>query len=74
LVSLDPAGRAVYTLHILGDADAAVDFTHIDNLAAFVVFTIDSPDVAGNKSLNIVSDRISYNELTTLLEKYSKKK
>ncbi|KAL3432555.1 hypothetical protein BDV09DRAFT_126072 [Aspergillus tetrazonus] len=63
-----------YTLHILGDADAAVDFTHIDDLAAFVVATINNPGVAENKSLNIVSDHISYNELATLLEKYSKKK
>ncbi|KAL5041260.1 hypothetical protein BDW71DRAFT_13572 [Aspergillus fruticulosus] len=63
-----------YNLHILGDADAKVDFTHIDDLAAFLVATIDNPGVAENKSLNIVSDRISYNELAALLEKYSKKK
>ncbi|KAL4971487.1 hypothetical protein BDW66DRAFT_165138 [Aspergillus desertorum] len=63
-----------YTLHILGDADAKVDFTHIDDLAAFLVATIDNPGVAENKSLNVVSDRISYNELAALLEMYSKKK
>ncbi|KAL4901037.1 hypothetical protein BDW74DRAFT_187894 [Aspergillus multicolor] len=62
-----------YTLHILGDADAKVDFTHIDNLAAFLVAAIDNPGVSENKSLNIVSDRLSYNELAALLEKYSKK-
>ncbi|RDW64305.1 uncharacterized protein DSM5745_09716 [Aspergillus mulundensis] len=62
-----------YTLHILGDADAKVDFTHINDLAAFLVATIDNPSVSENKSLNIVSDHLSYNELAALLEKYSKK-
>ncbi|KAL3473685.1 hypothetical protein BJX99DRAFT_248763 [Aspergillus californicus] len=63
-----------YTLHILGDADAKVDFTHIDDLGAFLVATIESPDLSENKSLNVVSDHLSYNELATLLEKYSRKK
>ncbi|KAL6234317.1 hypothetical protein BDW75DRAFT_241220 [Aspergillus navahoensis] len=75
-------GRRTYTHRLRrflqpgqrGDADAKVDFTHIDDLAGFLVATIDSPDVAENKSLNIVSDRISYNELAAPSKKYSKKK
>ncbi|KAL4864584.1 hypothetical protein BDV12DRAFT_201012 [Aspergillus spectabilis] len=64
----------VYNLHILGDANARVDFTHITDLAAFLVATIENPSVSENETLNIVSDYISYNELASLLERYSGKK
>ncbi|KAL4878071.1 hypothetical protein BJY04DRAFT_209470 [Aspergillus karnatakaensis] len=63
-----------YTFHVLGDANAKADFTHIDDLAAFLVATVENPGVSENKALNIVSDRISYNELAPLLERYSGKK
>ncbi|KAL4923160.1 uncharacterized protein BDV17DRAFT_296623 [Aspergillus undulatus] len=63
-----------YTLHIVGNADAKADFTHIDDLATFLVKTIENPAVSENANLNVVSDHISYNELAALLEKYSGKK
>lgn len=63
-----------YTFYILGDADAKVDFTHLDDLASFVVATIEKPGVSENRALNIVSDRITYNELASRLEKHSRKR
>ncbi|KAL4912343.1 hypothetical protein BDW62DRAFT_216431 [Aspergillus aurantiobrunneus] len=64
----------VYTLHIVGDADAPIDFTHIDDLSAFLVATIRNPKASENRVLNFISDRISYNELVALWEKKSGKK
>lgn len=63
-----------YTLHILGDADATIDFTHIDDLGDFIVETIKHPERSENRTLNFVSDHISYNEIARLLEKYSGRK
>ncbi|OGM46522.1 hypothetical protein ABOM_004519 [Aspergillus bombycis] len=63
-----------YTIHILGNPDAKVDFTHIGDLANFLVKTIDHPEVSENKELNFVSDHISYNEIAALLERYSRRK
>ncbi|RAH85474.1 hypothetical protein BO86DRAFT_416339 [Aspergillus japonicus CBS 114.51] len=60
-----------YPLHILGDADAQVDFTHIDDLATFLVATVQHPAISANRTLNFVSDRISYNEIAALLERFS---
>ncbi|KAJ0357838.1 hypothetical protein COL922a_014641, partial [Colletotrichum nupharicola] len=44
--------RAEYTIHIVGNADAKVDFTHIDDLAAFLVETIAHPEISENRTLN----------------------
>ena len=63
-----------YTIHILGNPDAKVDFTHMGDLANFLVQTIDHPEVSENKELNFVSDHISYNEIAALWEKYSRRK
>ncbi|GKZ33508.1 hypothetical protein AbraIFM66950_003410 [Aspergillus brasiliensis] len=63
-----------YTLYILGDADASIDFTHIDDLGEFVVETINYLERSENRTLNFVSDRISYNQIAKLLERYSGKK
>ncbi|KAL2849393.1 hypothetical protein BJX68DRAFT_276093 [Aspergillus pseudodeflectus] len=63
-----------YTIHIVGNADAKVDFTHIDDLAAFLVETIAHPEISQNRTLNFVSDHISYNEIVELLSRYSGKK
>ncbi|KAF7593463.1 hypothetical protein BBP40_011469 [Aspergillus hancockii] len=63
-----------YRVHIVGNADAKIDFTHIDDLAAFLVKTIEHPGLSENKELNFLSDHISYNEMATLLEKYSSRK
>ncbi|KAL4955762.1 hypothetical protein BDW69DRAFT_192958 [Aspergillus filifer] len=63
-----------YKLHIVGDSSAKIDFTHIDDLASFVVQTIENPRVSENRCLNVVSDRISYDEIAALLERYSRKK
>lgn len=62
-----------YALHILGDADAPIDFTHIDDLASFLTATIGNPNVSKNRTLNFVSDRITYNELVSLWKKKSGK-
>lgn len=63
-----------YTIHIIGNPAAKIEFTHIDDLSAFIVETINHPEKTSNKSLNVVSDRISYDEIAGLLEKYSGKK
>ncbi|RAK73804.1 NAD(P)-binding protein [Aspergillus fijiensis CBS 313.89] len=68
---VNPDPPDTYTLHILGDADAKVDFTHIDDLAAFLVETVQHPEISANRTLNFVSDRISYNEIAALLERFS---
>ncbi|KAE8149603.1 hypothetical protein BDV25DRAFT_130240 [Aspergillus avenaceus] len=60
-------------IHILGRSDAKIDFTHIDDLAAFLVQTIEHPEVSENRELNFVSDQISYDEIATLLERYTGK-
>ncbi|PLB50036.1 NAD(P)-binding protein [Aspergillus steynii IBT 23096] len=58
-----------YEFHILGDPDAKIDFTNIGDLAAFILKTIEHPELSENKELNFTSDHISYNEIAQLLEK-----
>ncbi|KAL4803337.1 hypothetical protein BDV18DRAFT_162902 [Aspergillus unguis] len=63
-----------YDVHILGSADYPIDFTNIGDLGAFLAATISNPKASENKTLNFVSDRISYNDLVALWEKKSGKK
>ncbi|KAL4792932.1 hypothetical protein BDV19DRAFT_400293 [Aspergillus venezuelensis] len=80
-------GRMTYTLIGCGDfynqdrestwcpwTQVDIDFTHIDDLVSFVVKTVQNPVVAEYRSLNVVTDRISYDETADLLEGYSGKK
>ncbi|GES64647.1 NAD(P)-binding protein [Aspergillus terreus] len=60
-----------YRITILGDPDAKVDFTNIDDLAEFLVETINHPELSENRTLNFVSDRKGYNEIAGLLETHS---
>ncbi|PWY70299.1 NAD(P)-binding protein [Aspergillus sclerotioniger CBS 115572] len=60
-----------YTIYIIGDPSAKINFTHTDDLAAFLIQTIQHPEVSENKELNFVSDTVSYNDIAALLEKYS---
>lgn len=55
----------------MGDPDAKIDFTNIDDLAEFLVETINHPELSENRTLNFVSDRKSYNEIAGLLETHS---
>ena len=63
-----------YRLPILGNPDAVIDFTHIDDFAAFLAQTLRRPDLSENRTLNFVSDRLSYTAIAELLQKYSGKK
>lgn len=63
-----------YTLPILGNPDALMHLTHIDDLASFIVQTLLHPELSQNKRLNFVSDTISYSRIAELLEKYSRKR
>ncbi|PYI01156.1 NAD(P)-binding protein [Aspergillus sclerotiicarbonarius CBS 121057] len=60
-----------YTVYMIGNPDAKVDFTLTDDLAAFIVETVRYPELSENKELNVVSDRLSYNEIAGLLERVS---
>lgn len=62
-----------YDFHIVKDADAKVDFTHLRDLGDFLVETLCSPKVSENATLNVVSDHISHNEIAALLVKHSGK-
>jgi hypothetical protein len=62
-----------YTFHVIGNADVKADFTHLDDFAAYLVATLCEPEKSSNAVLNFVSDRISYREIATLLERYSGK-
>lgn len=64
---------SIYDFYIVGDPDAKVDFTHIDDLVEFIVKTIEHPELAENNELNFTSDHISYTEIAELLERYSGK-
>ncbi|KAL3463671.1 hypothetical protein BJX64DRAFT_287141 [Aspergillus heterothallicus] len=63
-----------YPIHGVGDADAKVDFTHIDDPAAFLVETIRHPETSENRLLNFISDHISYKEIVDLLRRDSRRK
>ena len=62
-----------YTLHIIGDPDAKIDYTHLDDFAAYLVASLCEPEKSENAILNFPSDHISHNEIAALLEKYSRK-
>merc|ERR1712187_985184 len=55
-----------YTIHIIGSPDAAADFTHTEDFAAFLLETIRHPEVSENKRLNFVSDHKSYEHCETV--------
>ena len=63
-----------YNLPILGNPDALIHLTHIDDFASFLVQTLLHPELSRNKRLNFVSDTISFFRIAELLEKYSGKK
>lgn len=63
-----------YRLPVVGNPDAPVDFTHIDDFAAFLVQTLLHPGVSENRSLNFVSDTLSYAQMAELLRRYSRRK
>lgn len=63
-----------YHIPILGNPSAPIDFTHLDDLASFIVQTLLHPEVSTNQELNFVSDRVSFETIATLLEKYSGRK
>lgn len=64
-----------YEIPVVGDTSRAVDFTHIDDLAAFLVETLcpDGRRSANNAMLNFISERISYDTITRLLERYARR-
>jgi len=62
-----------YTFHVLGSADARADYTHLDDLANYVVATLCEPEKSHNAKLNFPSDTITQNQIAHLLEKYSLK-
>lgn len=65
----------IFEFPVVGGIKHAVDFTHTDDLAAFVVETLCSErsGLANNAMLNFVSDRISYDTIARLLERYARK-
>ncbi|GKZ98273.1 hypothetical protein AnigIFM59636_002680 [Aspergillus niger] len=62
-----------YTLYIVGDPNAKIDFTNLHDFAAYLVETCCNPAASENAVLNFVSDHITHNEIATILEKYSKR-
>lgn len=60
-----------YTLHIVGSPTPKADFTHTADLAAYVLETIRHPELSENRTLNFVSDHLSYEDIAVLLERYS---
>ncbi|MGI4850325.1 MAG: NmrA family NAD(P)-binding protein, partial [Janthinobacterium lividum] len=63
-----------YVIHVIGDEDAKVDYSHIDDFARYLVATLCEPRKSENASLNFRSDHISHREIAALLERYSGKK
>ncbi|KAL0563730.1 hypothetical protein V5O48_018332 [Marasmius crinis-equi] len=62
-----------YVLHIFGNPNAKADFTHLDDFAKYLVATLLEPEKSKNQYMNFTSDNISYNDIASLLEKYSGK-
>ena len=63
-----------YTIHVIGDPTAKVDFSHIDDFASFLLETIRHPELSENRCLNFISDHCSHEDIAVLLEKYSGKR
>jgi hypothetical protein len=62
-----------YSIPVLGNANALVDFTHTDDMAAFLVQTLLRPETAQNKTLKFVSDCLGFSAIAGLLQKYSRR-
>ncbi|KAL0067821.1 hypothetical protein AAF712_004989 [Marasmius tenuissimus] len=62
-----------YTLHIVGNPYAKAQYTHLGDLAKYLVATLLEPEKSENQCLNFPSDTITSNEIAELLEKYSGK-
>ena len=62
-----------YTIHVIGDPDAAADFTHLADFAAYLVASLCKPEKSHNAHLNFISDTISHSQIAALLGTYSKK-
>lgn len=56
-----------YTIHVIGDPDAKADFTHLDDLAAYLVATLLEPEKSENAFLNFVSETISHRQIAEAL-------
>jgi uncharacterized protein YbjT (DUF2867 family) len=48
-----------YVIHVVGNADAQSDWTHLDDFAAFLVASLKDPEKSRNALLNFVSDTTS---------------
>lgn len=66
-----PDNSPEYTFHIVGSPTPKADFTHTADLAAYLLETIRHPELSENRTLNLVSDRLSYEDIAVLLERYS---
>ncbi|KAF7588649.1 hypothetical protein BBP40_005431 [Aspergillus hancockii] len=62
-----------YTLQVVGDPDALMDYSSVHDTAAYLVSSICHPDISENRILGFRSDHISYNEIAKLLERHSGK-
>jgi nucleoside-diphosphate-sugar epimerase len=72
-MATDPPGGE-YVIRYVGDKDAKVDFTNLDDLAEYLVASLERPETSANRTLSFPSDTISHAEIARLLEKYSGKK
>lgn len=62
-----------YRIPILGNAEAQIDFAHMDDFARFLVETLARPEISENRTLSFVSDRCSYEHIAKLLEGFTGK-
>lgn len=69
---VDPPGGE-YVIRYVGDKDAKVDFTNLDDFAAYLVATLERAEMSANRT-HFPSDTISHAEIAELLGKYSGKK
>lgn len=72
-MDLDPPGGE-YVIRYVGDMDARVHFTNLQDFAAYLVATLERPETSANRTLNFPSDTLSHAEIAELLERYSGKK
>ncbi|EPQ54044.1 NAD P-binding protein [Gloeophyllum trabeum ATCC 11539] len=62
-----------YKMYILGDANAKVDWSSLDDVANFAVATLARPEDSCNRTLNFPSDTVSQVRIAQMLEEYSGK-
>lgn len=62
-----------YEVQCVGDPDAKMDYSSCEDVAKYLVASINHPERSENKILGFRSDYISYNEITRLLRHYSRK-